>query len=212
MKQFAFLVAVLLSIVSTSAMAQFKAVTDGAPYTGATLDKYCSNPKRLLVIETKFGKMKLQLFDKVAPNHVAQITKLAKEGKYDGCTFHRVVPNFMIQGGDPNSKDDNLADDGTGGMGEPLKAEFNEVSHKRGVASMARTMDPNSATSQFFICNGNASQLDHQYTVWGQLLEGYDVLDKITALHDNPKYPQNPRDGSINPGKDAQMTKVYVQE
>src|SRR5690348_7652224 len=113
MKQLVLFVTLLLSIVSTDCMSQPKAVTDGAPYTGPTLDKYCSNPKRLLVIETKFGTMKLQLFDRVAPNHVAQITKLAKEGKYDGCTFHRVIPDFMIQGGDPNSKDADLSNDGT---------------------------------------------------------------------------------------------------
>ncbi len=174
-----------------------------APYGGATVEKYSSNPDRLLVIDTKFGTMKLQLFDKVAPNHVAQITKLAGEGKYDGCTFHRVIPNFMIQGGDPNSQDDNLGNDGTGSMGDKLKAEFNEVSHKRGVASMARTNDPNSASSQFFICHGDSTFLDRQYTVWGQLIEGYDVLDKIASL---------PKNSNDNPGKDATMTKVSVTE
>lgn len=212
MKQIALLFTLLVSIVGSTAMAQFKTVTDTPPYSGAELEKYCSNPNRLLIIETTLGTLKLQLFDKVAPNHVAQITKLAKEGKYDGCTFHRVIPNFMIQGGDPNSKDDNLSDDGTGSMGDRINAEFNDASHKRGVASMARTNDPNSATSQFFICNGSPTQLDHRYTIWGQLVKGYDVLDKITALHDNPKYPQSPGDGSINPGKDARMIKVYVQE
>jgi cyclophilin family peptidyl-prolyl cis-trans isomerase len=184
-------------------MSQTSKVEDTAPYTGATLDKYCSNPKKLLVIETKQGVMKIQLFDKVAPNHVAQITKLAKEGKYDGCTFHRCIENFMIQGGDPNSKDEDLSNDGTGGMGDKLKAEFNEVSHKRGVCSMARTQDPNSATSQFFICHGNPTFLDKQYTAWGQLVHGYDAMDKIMAL---------PHVQGDNPGKAATMTKVYVVE
>src|SRR5436309_14428857 len=86
-------------------------VSSEVPYTGAILDKYCSNPKRLLVIETKQGTMKIQLFDKIAPGHVAQITKLTKEGKYNGCTFHRCIPGFMIQGVDPNSKDDDLYND-----------------------------------------------------------------------------------------------------
>src|SRR5579872_1198050 len=126
------------------------------PYTGDALAKYCSNPQKLLVIETKQGVMKIQLFDKVAPNHVAQITKLAKAGMYDSCTFHRILRNFMIQGGDPNTKGPDRSRDGTGGMGTPLKAEFNEVHHARGVCSMARTQDPNSATSQFFICHGDA--------------------------------------------------------
>ncbi len=176
---------------------------DKAYYSGVQLDKYCSNPKKLLVIETKFGKMKLQLFDKAAPNHVKQITKLAAEGKYDGTTFHRIIDGFMIQGGDPNSKDDNLANDGTGGMGERLIAEFNNASHQRGVASMARTNDPNSATSQFFICHGSPTQLDKQYTIWGQLIEGWDVMDKICAL---------PKVTGDNPGKDATMTKVTIQD
>src|ERR1700680_415944 len=87
----------------------------GGPYSGAELDKYCSNPNRLLVIETKLGTMKIQLFDKIAPKHVEQITRLAGEKFYDGCTFHRCIKGFMIQGGDPNSKDDDLSNDGTGG-------------------------------------------------------------------------------------------------
>lgn len=202
MKKFAIVLTLLLSVLSSNCRSQMKKVEDTAPYTGVTLDKYCSNPKRLLVIETKFGTMKIQLFDKVAPNHVTQITKFAIGGKYDGTTFHRVIPDFMIQGGDPNSKDADLTNDGTGGMGDPLKAEFNEVSHKRGVCSMARTNDPNSATSQFFICHGAPTFLDKQYTVWGQLIEGYDVMDKIAAL---------PKDANDNPGKDATMTKVYVE-
>jgi cyclophilin family peptidyl-prolyl cis-trans isomerase len=179
-------------------------VSTEAPYTGANLDKYCSNPKRLLIIETKQGTMKIQLFDKVAPNHVAKITELAKDGKYNGCTFHRTIPGFVIQGGDPNSKDDDLSNDGTGGIGDKLKAEFNEVNHFRGVCSMARTNDPNSATSQFFICHGDARRsLDRNYTAWGQLIDGYDVMDKIVSL---------PHVQGENPGKAAEMTKVWVQE
>jgi len=178
-------------------------VVDAAPYSGEELAKYCSNPKKLLVIETKQGTMKIQLFDKLAPNHVAQITKLAQDGQYTGCTFHRCIKGFMIQGGDPNSKDNDLSNDGTGGMGEKLKAEFSAVPHVRGICSMARTNDPNSATSQFFICDAVASSLNNSYTVWGQLLSGYDVLDKIEDL---------PRVQGDNPGKASQMTKVYIEE
>jgi len=178
-------------------------VKDAAPYTGAALDKYCSNPKKLLVIETKQGTMKIQLFDKIAPHHTAQIAQLAKDGQYTGCTFHRIIKGFMIQGGDPNSKDADMSNDGTGGMGERLNAEFNEIPHVRGICSMARTQDPNSATSQFFICDATASSLDRQYTVWGQVIEGYDVIDKIEDL---------PRLEGDNPGKASQMTKVYIQE
>lgn len=172
------------------------------PVTGVVLDKYCSDQQKRLVIETKHGTMKIMLFDRIAPNHVAQITKLASEGMYDGCTFHRVMKDFMIQGGDPNSKDDDIRNDGIGGMGDTLKAEFNEVSHKRGICSMARTSDPNSASSQFFICNADATFLDRQYTVWGQLTDGYDVMDTITAL---------PKIQGDNPGKAAEMTRVYIE-
>jgi len=146
--------------------------------------------------------MKIQLFDKVAPNHVAQITKLAQAHMYDSCTFHRCIKGFMIQGGDPLSKDNDMSNDGTGGMGPRLNAEFSDVSHKRGVCSMARTNDPNSATSQFFICHGAAPFLDKQYTVWGQLVSGYDVMDKIEEL---------PRVQGDNPGKASMMTSVYVE-
>ena len=184
-----------------------KNMTSQGPITGVALDKYCSHPDKLLVIETKQGTMKIQLFDKVAPNHVAQITKLAKDGMYNGTTFHRCMKNFMIQGGDPNSKDDDISNDGTGSMGERLKAEFNEISHVRGICSMARTNDPNSATSQFFICNGTgAKSLDNQYTVWGQVVDGYDIIDKITDL------PGTDNGNGKNPGKASEMTKVYVTD
>ncbi|MBS1904139.1 MAG: peptidylprolyl isomerase [Bacteroidetes bacterium] len=178
------------------------ATSNTAPYSGEILANYTSTPDRRLVIETDFGALKIQLFDKLAPNHVAQIVKLATDGMYDNCTFHRVIPGFMIQGGDPNSKSDNLRTHGTGSMGDKLKQEFNDVSHKRGVCSMARTSDPNSASSQFFICHDAAQFLDRQYTVWGQLTDGFDALDKIAGLK---------RDGNDNPGRVAVMKKVYVE-
>jgi cyclophilin family peptidyl-prolyl cis-trans isomerase len=214
MNRLALLLFAVLSLVGASCSAQLKKVDDSAPYSGPTLDKYCSNPKRLLIMETNLGTIKIQLFDKIAPNHVAQITKLAKEHMYDGIYFHRVYPGFMIQGGDPNTKDNDPSNDGQGGMGERLKAEFSDVHHARGVCSMARTQDPNSATSQFFLCVGDAGMLDRNYTVWGQVVEGYDVLDKICALEKDPKYPRLAfdRNQSINPGKDAMMTKVWVKE
>ena len=186
--------------------------TAGGPYSGTDLDKYCSNPKRLLVIETKLGTMKIQLFDKIAPKHVEQITRLASEHFYDSSTFHRIIRGFMIQGGDPNSKDDDLSNDGTGGADKNIPGEFSSLHHSKGIASMARSQNPNSASSQFFICAGNAGFLDRQYTIWGQLVEGYDVLDKLVDLDKNPKYPKNSGDGSINPGKDAQMLRVYLEE
>ena len=172
------------------------------PVSGAALDKATSHPKRHLVLVTKQGTIKIQLFDKVAPNHVAQIIKLTKTHVYDGTTFHRIIPGFMIQGGDPNSKDDDLSNDGTGGAGSPLKAEFNDIHHARGICSMARTQDPNSATSQFFIVHGESGFLDKQYTVWGQVTDGMDVVDKIVTLK---------KIQGDNPGKAAEIIKATIE-
>ena len=185
--------------------------TSTAPYSGAVVDRYSSNPNRFLVIETRQGTMKIQLFDKVAPNHVAQITRLASEGKYDGTTFHRVMVGSLIQGGDPNSKDDDESNDGIGGMGGQLNAEFSEVSFMRGVCGMALGSNVNSASSQFFICVKDHANWDHHYSVWGQLVDGYATLDSIASLGNGGKYPRS-SDGSANPGKDAVMTKVFIEE
>ena len=185
--------------------------TLNAPYTGAVLDKYCSNPNRFLVIETKQGTMKIQLFDKVAPHHVAQIVRLAQEGKYDGTTFHRVKAGSLIQGGDPNSKDDDLTNDGIGGMGDQLHAEFSDVDFMRGVCGMAIGSDINSASSQFFICVKDHSDWNHHYTGWGQLVSGYETLDSIATLASGGKYSKT-SDGSVNPGKDALIIKMYIED
>jgi cyclophilin family peptidyl-prolyl cis-trans isomerase len=172
------------------------------PITGTALDKYTAHPKRHLVIETKQGTIKCQLFEKVAPNHVANFTDLAKTHFYDGTTFHRVIPGFMIQGGDPNSKDEDLSNDGTGNGPRRINQEFNEIHHARGILSTARTQDPNSASCQFFIMHADGGFLDHQYTVWGQVIEGMDVVDKIANLK---------RNANDNPGKDATITKMFVE-
>jgi peptidyl-prolyl cis-trans isomerase B (cyclophilin B) len=185
--------------------------TVSAPYSGAILDRYCSNPDKLLVIETKQGTMKIQLFDKIAPHHVAQIVKLVEDRKYDGTTFHRVKAGSLIQGGDPNSKDDDLSNDGLGGMGEKLNAEFSGISFLRGVCGMALGSDINSASSQFFICVKDHSDWDHHYSVWGQLVDGYVTLDSIASLGSNGKYIKS-GDGSANPGKDAMMIKLSIEE
>lgn len=122
--------------------------------------------------------MVVEFWADVAPKTVENFTKLAKEGYYDGTAFHRIVKGFMIQGGDPLSKKDDPAV-GTGGPGYKIKAEFNDRSHVRGVLSMARSSDPNSAGSQFFICLGDAKFLDRQYTAFGRVIKGDDVLGKI---------------------------------
>ena len=126
-----------------------------------------------LILETTKGKVVIELFPDLAPGHVARIKELAREGAYDGVVFHRVIEGFMAQTGCPQGT-------GTGGSKYPnLPAEFNAESHMRGVCSMARSQNPNSANSQFFICFGDAGFLDKQYTVWGKVIEGMDNVDKI---------------------------------
>jgi peptidyl-prolyl cis-trans isomerase B (cyclophilin B) len=134
------------------------------------------------VIKTTLGTMVLEFYPDVAPNHVANFKKLARQGFYDGQCFHRVIKGFMIQGGDPNTKDESKKDSwGQGGPGYTINAEFNDKPHVRGVLSMARSNDPNSAGSQFFICHGDPRFLDHQYTAFGKLIKGDDVLEKIAT-------------------------------
>jgi len=154
------------------------------------------------VIETKVGNIELEFFPDVAPNHVNNFIELAKKGSYNGTTFHRVIPGFMIQGGDPNSKDHDKSSHGMGDPGYKLKAEFNDKSHKKGILSMARSGHPDSAGSQFFICVADAPHLDRQYTVFGQVVSGMDVVDKIVS---------QPRDGRDNPNERIEM-KVEVIE
>jgi peptidyl-prolyl cis-trans isomerase B (cyclophilin B) len=154
------------------------------------------------VIETKFGNIELRLFSEVAPNHVKNFVDLAKKGFYDGTTFHRVIPGFMIQGGDPNSKDPDKSRHGMGGPGYTVKAEFNDRNHKRGTLSMARAAHPDSAGSQFFICVADAPFLDRQYTVFGEVTSGMEVADKIV---------NEPRDKRDNPVERIEM-KVRIAE
>ncbi len=137
-----------------------------------------------------WGEVAVRFYPDVAPNHVNNFCKLAQEKFYDGTTFHRVIPGFMIQGGDPNSKSSDRSTHGMGGPGYRLNAEFNEKLHKRGVVSMARAQDPNSAGSQFFICVADASFLDGQYTAFGEVESGMEVVDRVVGAkrdaNDNP--------------------------
>ena len=157
--------------------------------------------RQIAVIETNFGNIVIQLFPDVAPGHVENFVKLAQDGFYDGTTFHRVIPDFMIQGGDPNSKDEDRSNDGQGGPGFTINAEFSDVPHKRGILSMARAQDPNSAGSQFFIVVKDSNFLDGQYTVFGEVIEGMDVADKIVDVQ---------RDGNDNPLEKVTM-KVTIR-
>lgn len=141
------------------------------------------DPENTLLIDLKDGQLVIQMFPEDAPGHVKRIKELARAGKYDGVAFHRVIEGFMAQTGDVqfgNVKKFNEGRVGTGGSDKPdLKAEFNKRKHGRGACSMARSSNPNSANSQFFICFKSANFLDGQYTVWGQVVEGMEHVDKI---------------------------------
>jgi peptidyl-prolyl cis-trans isomerase B (cyclophilin B) len=146
-----------------------------------------ANDPEVAVINTTEGTMVLQFWTDAAPKTIANFKKLAKSGFYDGTCFHRVIRGFMIQGGDPLSKDPAKEEHwGEGDPGYKVDAEFNDHLHLRGVISMARARDPNSAGSQFFICHADQPGLDHQYTTFGKLIKGEDVLDKIATTPTHP--------------------------
>ena len=155
-----------------------------------------------VTIETNLGKILFKLMPELAPETVRNFVKLAKDGFYNGTLFHRVIPGFMIQGGDPNTKTSNKSSWGMGGPGYTIKAEFNSRSHLRGIVSMARSQDPDSAGSQFFIVTDDSTFLDRQYTVFGEVIEGMGVADKIVNLQ---------RDENDCPLEDAKMLQVTVE-
>jgi peptidyl-prolyl cis-trans isomerase B (cyclophilin B) len=155
--------------------------------------------KEVAVIKTTMGDMVVEFWPDVAPKTVENFITLSKKGFYDGTAFHRVIKGFMIQGGDPNTKDPAKEPLwGQGGPGYTINAEFNDRHHDRGVISMARTSDPNSAGSQFFICHGSPRQLDHQYTTFGKLIKGDDVLEKIATTPTHPQDRPDTRVGIIS--------------
>jgi peptidyl-prolyl cis-trans isomerase B (cyclophilin B) len=149
------------------------------------------------VIKTKFGDITVELFDDIAPNHVKNFLDLANKGFYNGSTFHRVIPGFMIQGGCPNTKPGASGAPGTGGPGHNVNAEFNDTKHRRGILSMARSSEPNSAGSQFYVVVKDSLFLDKQYTAFGKVLSGIEVADQIV---------DQPRDGRDMPNERVEMT------
>ena len=156
-----------------------------------------------VIIKTDFGSIKFSLLPDIAPETVRNFLELAKSGFYNGTLFHRVIPGFMIQGGDPNTKNPDKSMWGQGGPGYNLKAEFSPRSHLRGIVSMARATDPDSAGSQFFIVTSDSTFLDKQYTVFGEVVDGMEVADKIVNL---------PRDGNDCPKQEAKMLEVTISE
>jgi len=155
------------------------------------------------LIETNFGNIKIKLLPEIAPETVRNFITLTKSSFYDGTLFHRVIPKFMIQGGDPNTKESDKSVWGQGGPGYNLKAEFNSRSHLRGIVSMARSTDPDSAGSQFFIVTSDSTFLDRQYTVFAEVVEGLEIADKIVNL---------PRDDNDCPLEEAKMLRITTSD
>ncbi len=162
------------------------------------------------VIRVPQGAIVVKFFEHDAPKTVENFKKLTRSGFYDGTTFHRLVPGFVIQGGDPNSKDADLSNDGTGHSDHTIPGEFSKtLKHVRGTLSMARSADPNSASCQFFVCLAPAPSLDGKYAAFGQVIQGMDVVDKIAALANSPSTKQGPM--GANPGKKAMIQKVTLE-
>ncbi len=163
---------------------------------------------RVAELRTSKGEIDILFFPDVAPNHVKNFIGLAEKGFYNGTRFHRVIPGFMIQGGDPNTISGPPSTWGMGGAEKKVAAEFNRVHHARGIVSMARSNDPNSASSQFFICVADAGFLDRQYTVFGQVTKGMEVADQIVAgkrdANDRPAEPVTIESITIRPATDAE--------
>lgn len=192
------LVAVLVGAVLSFPSAGPVAAAEKAPAPKAETPK---GPRA--IIKTKFGDIEVKFYQDVAPKHVENFIKLAKDGFYNGTIFHRVIPGFMIQGGDPNTKDSLKKDGyGQGGPGYNVKAEFSDIPHKRGILSMARAADPDTAGSQFFIVVEDSRFLDRKYTVFGEVTKGIGVADKIVNL---------PRDERDNPKERVEMTMTIVE-
>jgi cyclophilin family peptidyl-prolyl cis-trans isomerase len=188
---------------SAAAPAQ-PAMASSAPTSEAEKERPMSDTTdKVAELHTSAGEIDIRFFPDVAPNHVKNFIDLAQKGFYNGTKFHRVIPGFMIQGGDPNTKTNETSTWGTGGSGKNVAAEFNTVSHKRGIVSMARSSDPNSASSQFFIVVKDSPFLDRQYTVFGQVTKGMDVADKIVNA---------PRDASDRPNNPTTIEKVVIRD
>ena len=186
----------IASILAAAALAEEKKET--SPMTTSN---------EVAVIKTSEGEMVVQFWTNAAPNTIENFKKLARQGFYDGTIFHRIIKGFMIQGGDPNSKDPAKEDSyGQGGPDYKIKAEFNDHPHDPGVISMARSADPDSAGSQFFICLAPIHRLDHQYTTFGKLIKGDDVLEKIG----NTPVGRNSQGETSKPTKRVVINKIDI--
>ena len=174
-----------------------------ATQPAAAEEKAMPTDSKVAELHTTAGEIDIRFFPDVAPNHVKNFLDLAAKGFYNGTKFHRIIPGFMIQGGDPNTIAGDPRTWGTGGSPNNVKAEFNSVSHKRGIVSMARSNDPDSASSQFFIVVKDSTFLDNNYTVFGQVTKGMDVADKIVSAE------KGPQDRPTNP---VAITKIVIRD
>lgn len=175
----------------------------GATGTAASQENSMTDTAKVAEIKTTKGDITIRFFPDVAPNHVKNFVDLAQKGFYNGTKFHRVIPGFMVQGGDPNTKSGSADTWGMGGSDNRLKAEFSTVSHKRGIVSMARSQDPNSASSQFFIVVKDSPFLDNQYTVFGQVTKGMEVADAIVNA---------PRGAQDRPNDPVSITSITIRD
>lgn len=185
-------------------LGQTETAATATPEPTATEEKPMSEyANKVAEIHTGKGVITVRFFPDKAPNHVRNFIDLGQQGYYNGTRFHRVIPGFMIQGGDPNTKEADTSRWGQGGSGKNLKAEFNDVNHRRGILSMARSQDPDSASSQFFITVADASFLDRQYTAFGEVVSGMEVADAIVSA------PRGPMD---RPNDPVAIDKVVVRD
>ncbi len=189
------------STTESTATDSTQPMTSGAT---ATQEKPMSDTQnKIAEVYTTAGQINLRFFPDVAPNHVKNFIDLAQQGFYNGTKFHRVIPGFMIQGGDPNTKAGDPMTWGTGGSDKNVKAEFSSIPHKRGILSMARSQSPDSASSQFFIVVKDSTFLDNQYTVFGEVTEGMDVADKIVSA---------PKGANDRPNDPVSITKIVIRD
>jgi peptidyl-prolyl cis-trans isomerase B (cyclophilin B) len=163
-----------------------------------------SDGSAAVLVIAGYGEIRIEFLPSLAPNHVENFKQLARDGFYNGTQFHRVIPGFMIQGGDPNTKNDDPSDDGMGGPGYNVDAEFSDLPHVRGVVSMARTQDINSAGSQFFIVSHDSNHLDGHYTIFGRVVSGMDVVDQISQVQ--------PSMGTSTPKEPVVLEEVRIEE
>jgi peptidyl-prolyl cis-trans isomerase B (cyclophilin B) len=194
---------ILIVFIFFLTLSMSQSFSQGVQYKKFSSEEVKRMSEQQAIIHTTLGDITLKFFPEVAPNHVNNFIELAKKGFYNGTTFHRVVAKFVIQGGDPNSKNPDRSSHGMGGPGYQIKAEFNNKPHRRGTLSMARSTHPDSAGSQFFICVADAPSLDGKYTVFGEVAKGMEVVDKIVS---------QPRDGNDNPNDRIEMRVDIVNE